>query len=98
MLSLWAGGIGALEYLLNPTVGRLSDAMGRKVAFFLLPAPSHHPLLAVWQPFLLLGPIANLITKANVAMNPTVTSYNPAHEYLPALTLCPCWPTRFSTS
>jgi len=37
LLSLWAGGIGTLEYLLNPTIGRLSDQYGRKP--FLLMGP-----------------------------------------------------------
>ena len=52
-LSMLAGGVGLTEYLLNPAIGRLSDAYGRK-------------------PFLLLGPLANLILKGNVALNPSV--------------------------
>jgi len=52
-LAKLAGGVGLTEYLLNPAVGRLSDAYGRK-------------------PFLLLGPLANLLLKGNLAMNPSI--------------------------
>jgi len=55
LLSLWAGGIGLLEYLLNPAIGRLSDAHGRKS-------------------FLLLGPVANLLFKGNMALFPSVNN------------------------
>jgi MFS family permease len=37
MLSLMSSGVGVLEFLLNPTAGRLSDRYGRKP--FLLASP-----------------------------------------------------------
>ena len=37
ILSSWAASIGLLEFLFNPTIGRLSDAFGRKP--FMLAAP-----------------------------------------------------------
>ena len=53
MQALWAGLIGAMEFVVNPALGRLSDLVGRK-------------------PFLMVGPVVNLVLKTLVALRPSV--------------------------
>ena len=54
-MSGWTAATAALEFLVNPTIGKLSDAFGRRI-------------------FLLIAPVANIILKTWVLLNPTIVS------------------------